>query len=396
MTNNLEPINMNQLNQNNLNKLSQYDEDLDIEIEEEFTLSEPLDRTSISIGTRLMTVKDILNRLEENKLIAPEFQRNKNIWTKTAKSRLIESLLLQIPLPAFYIDATNDEQWFVIDGMQRITTFQQFVNEQSFTLNGLDFFTDLHGKNYQQLLPRWQRRITETKLTIHLILRGTSSEISFNIFRRINRGGMPISSQEMRYAKNSSSKITKLLKELSLSQEFKQATDNNIDDKRMIAQECILKVLCLIHSDLENVSFQDYDYFLDQKMTELNQLNENKIEALKQRFLHIMKIAYSLFNYKFDNQNKEVNQTFRKPSSQEHRRYPINKALLEAWSVNIDQLNPEQINILKQKKEDLYKILLQEQEKGDFDSILYRSAGDSHQVKKRFKHIQGIIKRILL
>ena len=82
-------------------------------------------------------------------MIAPEFQRKEGIWTKTAKSRLIESLLVQIPLPAFYIDATNDDKWLVIDGVQRITTCKEFVTDQSFTLNGLDFFTDLHGKKYQ-------------------------------------------------------------------------------------------------------------------------------------------------------------------------------------------------------------------------------------------------------
>ena len=139
----------NYLQQNNIN--SEYEEDIDIEEEEEEpTLSQGFDPTCISMGTNIMTVQQILDRLNNHRMITPEFQRKEGIWTRTAKSRLIESLLLQIPLPAFYIDATNDDQWLVIDGIQRITTFKEFVTDQSFNLNGLDFFTDLHGKKYQK------------------------------------------------------------------------------------------------------------------------------------------------------------------------------------------------------------------------------------------------------
>ena len=374
--NNLEPNNIH----------SESEEDIDIEEEEEEpTLSQGFDPTCISMGTNIMTVQQILDRLNNHRMIAPEFQRKEGIWTKTAKSRLIESLLVQIPLPAFYIDATNDDQWLVIDGIQRITTFKEFVTDQSFTLDGLDFFTDLHGKNYQELTPRWKRRIKETKLTVYLILRGTSSEISFNIFKRINQGGTALSAQEMRYAKNSPNKITNLLKELSESPEFKKTTDKGIKDKRMIDQECILKVLSLMTSNIDNLDFKDYDYFLDKKMTEMNQMDDSEIENIKQRFLLIMNLAYDLFD----------KQAFRKPKLSTIKRYPINKALLEAWSINLAKLDDQEINIVKQRKEDLYEVLLKEQEDGKFDGILYKSAGDANSVKERFKHIQEIIQSIL-
>ncbi|BAZ85970.1 DUF262 domain-containing protein [Dolichospermum compactum] len=376
----------NYLQQNNIN--SEYEEDIDIEEEEEEeepTLSQGFDPTCISMGTNIMTVQQILDRLNNHRMITPEFQRKEGIWTRTAKSRLIESLLLQIPLPAFYIDATNDDQWLVIDGIQRITTFKEFVTDQSFNLNGLDFFTDLHGKKYQELTPRWKRRIKETKLTVYLLLRGTSPEITFNIFKRINQGGTALSAQEMRYAKNSSNKITNLLKELAESPEFKKTTDKGIKDKRMIDQECILKVLSLMTSNIDNLDFKDYDYFLDKKMTEMNQMDDSEIENIKQRFLLIMNLAYDLFD----------KQAFRKPKLSTIKRYPINKALLEAWSINLAKLDDQEINIVKQRKEDLYEVLLKEQEDGKFDGILYKSAGDANSVKERFKHIQEIIQSIL-
>ncbi|MDD1468002.1 DUF262 domain-containing protein, partial [Dolichospermum sp. ST_sed5] len=68
----------------------------------------------------------------------------------------------------------------------------------------------------------------------------------------------------------------------------------------------------------------------------------------------------------------------------------------EAWSINLAKLDDQEINIVKQRKEDLYEVLLKEQEDGKFDCILYKSAGDANSVKERFKHIQGIIQSILL
>ena len=117
----------------------------------------------------------------------------------------------------------------------------------------------------------------------------------------------------------------------------------------------------------------------------MNQMDDSEIENIKQRFLLIMNLAYDLFD----------KQAFRKPKLSTIKRYPINKALLEAWSINLAKLNDQEINILKQRKEDLLKVLLKEQENGKFDSILYKSAGDANIVKERFKHIQGIIQSIL-
>ena len=87
----------------------------------------------------------------------------------------------------------------------------------------------------------------------------------------------------MRYAKNSPNKITTLLKELSESPEFKKTTDTGIKDNRMIDQEYILKVLSLMTSNIDNLTFKDYDYFLDKKMTEMNQMDDSEIENIKQR-----------------------------------------------------------------------------------------------------------------
>lgn len=347
-----------------------------IEPDQEPTRTEPLNPAGISMGNKIMTIQQVIDRLVNNGLIAVEFPRNQYIWNTQAKSRLIESLFLQFPLPHFYIDATNEQQWLVIDGMQRIITFYQFIVEQSFSLDNLDYFGDLHGKYFSELSPRWRRRIKETKLNLHLILRGTSEEIAWNIFNRINCGSRPNSLQELRYNKYYPGKAIQLLSELAESPEFKEVVD--IKSNEMVFQECILRVLSLISSDINTLNFKDYDYFLDNKMNEFNQLDDTEIELLKHRFIRIMNIVYYLFG----------NQAFRKPS-QSQQRYPINRGFLESWCFNLDKLDDEQIQILKSRKQSLFEILLQT----EFD--IYKIKGDSNHLKQRLQHIQGIINAVI-
>ncbi|WP_197047540.1 DUF262 domain-containing protein [Planktothrix serta] len=333
-----------------------------------------------------MTVQQLLTRLENNQLnLAPEFQRNQGIWTQVAKSRLIESVLIRFPIPAFYIDATNEEEWFVIDGIQRLTTFKEFLIDESLKLNNLEFLDQFNQAKCSDIPNYLRRRIRETELTIFLILRGTSKDVIFSLYKRINRVGFPLSSQEMRYAKNQG-QATDLLKSLTKSKPFKNATDKSLKDERMLAQECILRFLALTDSHAFEYNFKDYDVFLNDKMAQINQMSEPEIELLKQRFERAMDAAFKIFG----------KDAFRKPKSPERkRRYPINKALFEAWSVNLDRLDDHAIQILIHRKDDLYFNLLNRKQNGEFDATIYRETGNKESVKKRLAHIETIIKEVL-
>lgn len=167
------------------------------------------------------------------------------IWQPKKQSLLIESILIRIPLPAFYIDASDDKRWIIIDGLQRLTTLYNFIIEEDdkkrLHLRDLEFL----GKQLRldapakERLDTWdklprdlQRRIDETQVTLYLVQPGTPAKVKFNIFKRINTGGVPLSGQEIRNALNLG-KSTDLLNELAQSEPFKVATDNSVSPMRM-------------------------------------------------------------------------------------------------------------------------------------------------------------------
>lgn len=355
--------------------------------DDELTILKCFDPNSISVSIQPMTVGQILDRVENNKLkLAPEFPKNQDIWTQVAKSRLIESLLIRFPIPAFYIDATNEEEWFAIDGSQRLTAFKNFLIEQTLELKNLEFLPDFNGCKFSDIPKSLIRQILETELTIFMILKGTSKETIFSIYRRINRCGFQLSTQEIRSSKNQG-KATEFLKELTNSDSFKRATSGSLKNKRMLDHECILRFLALIDDGgCKPKDFNDYDVFLNDQMARINQINCQDLQLLRQHFDRAMNAAFQILG----------EDAFRKPKLPSNkRRYPINKALFEAWSVNLHKLYDHEIEILVDRKQELHDNLLCRRKKGEFDDIIYKSTGNLKTVEQRLTHIETIVKEIL-
>ena len=151
---------------------------------------EPFDPALIRFEHKPVTVDLVIRRIEQGAIdLQPDFQREVGIWDNVRKSRLIESMLLRIPLPAFYIDASDEDKWLVIDGLQRLTTINSFIGLNELSLRDLEFWQEYNGATFDDLPRSLQRRLEETQLMLYLVQKGTPHKVKFNIFRRINTGG---------------------------------------------------------------------------------------------------------------------------------------------------------------------------------------------------------------
>lgn len=346
---------------------------------------EPFDPSKIRVETKNTTMDVLIKRLRNDEIdLSPDFQRRAGIWADGAQSRLIESMLIKIPLPAFYMDATEDNKWLVVDGLQRLTTVKRFVVDQSLILSGLEFLSDQTGKKFDELPRSFKRRIEETEIVIYLIQPGTPSKVKFDIFRRINTGGVPLSSQEIRHALNQG-KIIKILESLANSQEFKTATARGVSPKRMDDRECVLRFFAFTLNSPEAYTTDNFDGFLNESMAQLNQMGDEELQRLSEKFLHAMRVARRLFFI----------DAFRKRYSKSHMRHPINKALFETWAVNLGQLSSEQAEELVQKKETLIDLFISLMNERDFDIAVTQGTGAIKRVRLRFQAIQKIISEAL-
>lgn len=364
------------------------------------SLQKPFDPKKIRVMPQFMSMSNIIMRLQDGRIdMAPDFQRTSGIWSQQNKERLIESLMIKLPLPAFYFDMTDDDKWVIIDGLQRLTTIKEFVVDKKWCLikENLEFLGDVcDKKKYDELPGALRGNINESQVMVCGILGGTPSRLKFDIFRRINTGGYPLNSQEIRHALNPGS-INAFLKELVDLTVFKDATDDGFDSKRMIDRECALRFLAFYENDPQKYDKPDFDRFLNEYMYDFNERFKSKDYDkadlrfdLKTSFIRAMELAIEIFG----------NDAFRKRYEESNPRHPVNKALFEAWAVNLAKLNPDERERLIKRKDDIKRqfiSLMCGKVDGftEFDTAITQGTSSISRVKCRFGAIEYIIKEVI-
>ncbi|MFV5171085.1 MULTISPECIES: DUF262 domain-containing protein [Bacillus cereus group] len=341
----------------------------------------PFDPSKIDIKMDKMTIDSIIKRINYGELeFDSEFQRKSGLWKVIQKSQLIESILLRIPLPAFYFDATNDDKWVIIDGLQRISTLKEFVVDQSFSLKGMEFLKELDGLKFDKLPRSLQRRIEETNVNAYLVNPTTPANVKFNIFKRINTGGLVLEPQEIRNALYQG-QATKFIKELSKQTEFGKATGYSIKPDRMLDREFCLRYVAFTCLPIDSYN-NSIEEFLNTAMDILNNVNENNLNDIKEDFVRSMKACENIFG----------RYAFRKMAP-DGRKRPINKALFETWSIITNELNDTEIEYLIENKALLANKFIQLCENDHFLNMLKGS--DKKSVQARIFTVKKMVNEML-
>ena len=151
-----------------------------------------LDPRLIEMETRQVAVSELAERMRHGRIVlAPKTERGEGQWDATRQSRLIESLIVRIPTPSLYFDATDHNRWLAIDGSQRLRAIAQFAVTGELALTGLEYLSEMEGRSHEELPAPIRRRLLETTIVTHLIRGDTPPEVRDNIAARI-RGAQGI------------------------------------------------------------------------------------------------------------------------------------------------------------------------------------------------------------
>ncbi|MDE7045898.1 MAG: DUF262 domain-containing protein, partial [Acetatifactor sp.] len=171
------------------------------EYDDEQEKEQPFDAEKIRVDQQMLSVKYMLELMEQDLIeLNPGYQRRR-VWNDNKKkSLLIESLMLRIPIPAFYFYENEDGKYQVIDGQQRLTTMKEFVNGD-FRLTGLEYLgKDYNKKKFEDLDTKYIQRIYRTQIAVNILDARSPKNVIYDIFRRVNTGGVILNPQEMRNA----------------------------------------------------------------------------------------------------------------------------------------------------------------------------------------------------
>lgn len=362
------------------------DPDSGLEVErEDPEIEKPFNPEKIRVRTTNITVELLVSRIRHNEIdLEPDFQRS-FVWKAERQSRLIESLLLRIPIPVFYVAADENENWLVVDGVQRMFTIFNYVTDR-FPLNRLEYLEKFDQKKYSELPRPMQRRIGESELVVNVIDPETPEDVMFNIFHRINTGGITLNGQEIRNALHPGP-VREYLKSLAQIEAFRKATDFSIKETRMADRECVLRFIAFYVDRWEDYADNDLNGYLSRAMRKINDMDPKFRHMLAKDFEKAMIAAYRIFG----------SEAFRKRYNQnEPHRRPVSKALLDAWSVELARRSPEQLEKLVAKREEVIdRFITLMAGDSDFDRAISYSTDTPLRLRKRFQAIAHLVGEVL-
>lgn len=320
------------------------------------------------------TVETLVEKIKDETVFVPKFQR-RYVWTDIQASRLIESLIIQCPIPVIYLNQEGDEKLSVIDGNQRLTSIRRFIDDD-FSLKGLTAYPELEGNRFSELDPRFQRHILNRTLRCIVILKDTHPQVKFDVFERLNSGATRLTPQELRHGLYYGD-LMSLASSVVKSAGLLTLLDIKVD-KRMKAEELVLRFWAL------NQDFSTYRKplatFINGFADKHRKLSNAKKEEMTSLFTETLQSVVNLLG---DLAFKIYDQDFKVESS-------FNSALYDALMVGVARLSTS--NKLKRmstaKAQTLLGKLITTNEQ--FRKSISIATSDESQVRFRVGAIQKI------
>lgn len=359
----------------------------------------PWDPGKIRITTKSFTLREVVDQIKDGDIdLSPDFQRE-YVWKERQRTRLIESILLGIPLPAFYFNQANDGAYQVVDGVQRLSTIELFMRgDHRLSNTDLEYLSDLHNLTYQELDPAMLRRFRSTQIVVHVIEPQTPDEVKYDIFNRVNTLGSPLSAQEIRHAM-SRNRSRSFVGRLAESAEFDAATELQYwkrlpdgrltrDSSRMANRELALRFCAFRICTIEQYrQFPSLDAFLMNFTKRIDgtaevPVSDGDLAGLEADFSRAMSSAREILG----------SAAFRRWPLDADRRGPINRAVFEAQANALADHDPRK---LAPHREAIVQAFRNAFIEPDYLRSVTVSTGDAKQVSYRLDRTREILKKVL-
>jgi len=255
-------------------------------------------------------VKSIKGMIDEDDYkLNPEYQRRKR-WDDVKKSRLMESFIMNVPLPPIFLYEYEYAKFEVMDGLQRLTSIYDFYSGK-FALKGLEYWKELNGKKYNELPSEVRRGIDRRYISSIVLLEETAKseeeaeELKQIVFERLNSGGEKINPQETRNALYNG-KMNQLCLKLSKNDNFRKMwripLESEGEDKLLSSEayrkmddvQLVLRFFSYRH--LEKLKGFTIEEFLDEYLKQANDFSDETIEKLEVLFLDTINTIFEIFD----------------------------------------------------------------------------------------------------
>lgn len=323
------------------------------------------------------SVEDTVRMIEKGRIfLEPDFQRYSQVWDYKTASQLIESVLLNVPIPPIYVAEEDNGTWNIIDGLQRLTSFKNFY-EGKFKLRGLDSLKELNKQNYDSLNSNAKSILDNGSLRIILITKESHPEMKYDVFMRLNRGSVKLTEQELRnclYRGN----LNDMIKDLRNNQQLLNILKLDKPHKRMDDAELILRYFALSrHFNEEELKINGYKgimkTFLNAYMDENKTISEERVEELRQKFNNTLNKVFSIFGI---NSFKRI--------EADGSYYPwINKAIYDFIMLSFENYSLPALESKKQQILNALKTCINEDK--DFEDSITVGTSEPRRMEYRLK-----------
>ena len=352
-------------------------------------VTKPFRPSDIRLTTPPMNLGDLIDMIEAGWInFGTDYQRNGDLWNDVKQSRLIESILLGLRLPAFYFEEVSKRQWNIIDGLQRCCAIRNYCCSGTLRLVGLEFLGDrFNGVPYSSFPFDVRRDFRMLPITVHILGKGTPDEVKYVLFKRLNTGGVPLTPQEIRTAMFQG-KVVGVLNRLARSAEFLAATEGKISDRRQEDKDFVSRFIAFYVFSAEDFK-PDLESFITRAMVKLrDDYSDADINRMCERFAAAMKLAEGIFGV----------DAFRKRRLSDKDtmpRRPLNKAYFEVLSSAFARLSQEESQKLLAHKDMFVQMVLSQMDDESVWNSFSGGTGRRESVLRRHECIRDAIERAL-